>query len=494
MNYISTRGDSEKISSSEAIIKGLSYDGGLYVPLKIPDLRDELKNICKLTYCELALYILKKFLSDFTENELKTCINKAYTNTFDTQEITPIKKINKDYIVELYHGPTLSFKDIALTLMPQLLSTAIKKNNINNEVVILTATSGDTGKAALEGFKNLDNIKIIALFPENGVSSIQKLQMKTQEGSNLFVAGINGNFDDVQSNVKKIFADKDFNELLNTNRFMLSSANSINIGRLLPQIIYYFYSYFNLVNNKEISLFDKVNFVVPTGNFGNILAGYYAREMGLPINKLICASNENNVLYNFFKTGEYNKNKELILTTSPSMDILISSNLERLLFESCNRDSKMVNALIKSLNEKGYYKISNFMRDNLKMFSAYYCTDYEVNETIKEVFTKYNYIIDTHTAVAYYALKKYKSYNSNDKSKNIVLSTASPFKFSKDILKSIDNDYDNLNDFDFINKLSLVRHMDIPNSIKELQNKKVIHKDIYNKDELEYIIKNFLRI
>lgn len=493
MNYISTRGNIEKLSASQAIIKGLSDDGGLYVPSKFPDLREELKNLSTLTYCELTFFILKNFLTDFTDEELSNCINSAYKNNFDNSEITPIKQIGNDYILELFHGPTLAFKDIALTLMPHLLKTSIRKNNLDKEIVVLTATSGDTGKAALEGFKDIDDVKIIVFFPENGVSPIQKLQMKTQEGKNVFVAGINGNFDDAQSAVKEIFSNDDFNKVLNKNSFILSSANSINIGRLLPQVVYYFYSYFKLVNTKKIKLFDKVNFVVPTGNFGNILAGYYAKEMGLPINKLICASNENNVLYKFFKTGEYNKNKELKLTTSPSMDILVSSNLERLLFESCNRDSRLISALFKSFNETGYYKISNLMRQNLNDFCGYYCTDEEVSETINHVFNKYNYLIDTHTSVACCSLNKFKSNNSN-KYKNIILSTASPFKFAKDVLNSINDNNTNSQDFDIIDKLAILGQVNIPKPITDLKNKKIIHDNIYDKNELKLAIQNFLEI
>lgn len=493
MYYLSTRGNKERITASQAIIKGLSDDGGLYVPSKFPDLRDELKNLCTLDYSQLAFYILNKFLVDFSEAELKSCIKSAYDNKFDSTEITPLKKINNNYFLELYHGPTLAFKDIALTLLPHLLNTSIKKNNIDKDILILTATSGDTGKAALEGFKNIDGIKISVFFPEDGVSPIQKLQMKTQDGNNVFVAGIKGNFDDAQSAVKEIFSDNEFNKLLDKKGFTLSSANSINIGRLLPQIIYYFHSYFNLVNNKEIKLFDKVNFVVPTGNFGDILAGYYAKEMGLPVNKLICASNENNVLYDFFKTGEYNKNRDLKLTTSPSMDILISSNLERLLFEISNRDSNIINKLIYDLNNKGHYKISNNMRDNLDTFIGYYATDDNVAETINHVFEKYNYLIDTHTAVAYYCLEKYKNKTQN-KSKSIILSTASPFKFSKDVLKSLGYNSDNLDDFEIINKLSSITNTTIPNPINALKTKIILHENLYESFELKSAIKNYLGI
>ncbi|HAT4816671.1 TPA: threonine synthase, partial [Clostridioides difficile] len=296
MYYSSTRGTEEKVTASQAIIKGISSDGGLYVPSEFPNVKNELINLVNLTYSQIAFFVLSKFLCDFTEDEIKNCIENAYDEKFDCSSIAPLNKVNDTYFLELYHGPTLAFKDMALTIMPHLLKTSIKKDNLEKDVVILTATSGDTGKAALEGFKDIDKIKIIVFFPEDGVSPVQKLQMKTQTGKNTYVVGIKGNFDDAQSGVKKIFSDKKFNQKLLDNNYILSSANSINIGRLLPQVAYYFYSYMKLVSNSEINLNDKINFVVPTGNFGNILAGYYAKQMGLPINKLICASNDNNVL------------------------------------------------------------------------------------------------------------------------------------------------------------------------------------------------------
>ena len=386
MYFISTRGKKEKIKGSQAIINGICSDSGLYVPESFPDVSDKLDNLVNLSYKDLCFEILKLYLDDFTEEELKNCINKAYDDKFDCKEIAPTVKVKDKYFLELYHGPTCAFKDMALTLMPLLLETSLKKNNIKEDIVILTATSGDTGKAALEGFKNLNQIKIIVFFPEDGVSSIQKLQMQSQEGNNTYVVSINGNFDDAQSAVKTIFNDEEFKEILKNNNYILSSANSINIGRLLPQIVYYFYSYFDLVRNKHIKLKDKINFTVPTGNFGNILAAYYAKLMGLPVNKLICASNDNNVLYDFFNSGIYNKNRELILTSSPSMDILISSNLERLLFEISSRDSEKVNNLIKDLNNKGLYKLDANMKKNLNSFRSEYANELEVKRNINKVF------------------------------------------------------------------------------------------------------------
>ncbi|MCC0630433.1 MULTISPECIES: threonine synthase [unclassified Clostridioides] len=493
MYYSSTRGTEEKVTASQAIIKGISNDGGLYVPSKFPNVKNELINLVNLTYSQIAFFVLSKFLCDFTEDEIKNCIENAYDEKFDCTSIAPLNKVNDTYFLELYHGPTLAFKDMALTIMPHLLKTSIKKDNLEKDVVILTATSGDTGKAALEGFKDIDKIKIIVFFPEDGVSPVQKLQMKTQTGKNTYVIGIKGNFDDAQSGVKKIFSDKEFNQKLLDNNYILSSANSINIGRLLPQVAYYFYSYMKLVDNGEIQLNDKINFVVPTGNFGNILAGYYAKQMGLPINKLICASNDNNVLYDFFKTGVYDKNRALKLTTSPSMDILISSNLERLLFEISNKNTDIVNKLLLDLNDKGVYKINEDMEKNLVSFYGEYSNEEEVKNTINNVFKNYNYLIDTHTAVAYNCYEKYKK-ETSDNTKTVIVSTASPFKFSENVLKSIDCDFKNLDDFAIIDRLSSISKIDIPKPIKNLKDAEILHKDICEKDELKLAIKKFLKV
>ncbi|MEG0856941.1 MAG: threonine synthase [Terrisporobacter sp.] len=492
MHFTSTRGNNDKLTPSKAIIKGLSQDGGLYVPSDFPNVKQELNSLVNLTYKELAFFILEKYLIDFTEEELKDCINKAYDSKFDTKSITPIRKINKDYFLELYHGPTCAFKDIALTIMPHLMTNSMKKNNINKEVVILTATSGDTGKAALEGYKNIDNTKIIVFFPQNGVSSVQKLQMTSQEGNNTFVVSINGNFDDAQSGVKEVFNDKEFIEDLSNRGYLLSSANSINIGRLLPQIVYYFFSYFELVRQEEIDLFHKINFVVPSGNFGDILAGYYAKRMGLPINKLICASNENNVLYEFFSNGIYNKNRDLKLTSSPSMDILVSSNLERLLYEICNRDCDKVNELINNLNNDGMYKINNYMKENLKDFHSEYVTEDEVKNTIYKVYKNYNYLIDTHTAVAYSSLEKYKK-ESQDTTKSIILSTASPYKFGKDVLNSLGIIDSSNDDFSSLDKLSHITKTPIPLSILKLKNATILHKRNCKKYEIMKEVKIILK-
>lgn len=493
MHFTSTRGCKNKITPTQAIIKGLSEDGGLYVPSDFPNLENELINLINLSYQELALFILEKFLVDFRKEELKECINKAYDNKFETKNITPIKKVNKEYFLELYHGPTCAFKDLALTLMPHLLSTSLKKNNIKKEIVILTATSGDTGKAALEGFKNIPNTKIIVFFPEDGVSSIQKLQMTSQEGENTHVVSIKGNFDDAQNAVKNTFNNKEFVNEMYDKGYILSSANSINIGRLLPQIVYYFYAYCDLVRSEEITLYDKINFVVPTGNFGDILAGYYAKKMGLPINKLICSSNDNHILYDFLSTGTYDKNRDLKLTTSPSMDILISSNLERLLYDISDKDSNKVNELIGNLNRDGKYKINNYMKENLNDFNGQFATEEEVNDSINKVFKQYNYLIDTHTGVAYTCYEKYKK-ESNDDTKSVILSTASPYKFSKDVLNALGiNSYED-DDFTIINKLSHISNTTIPTPISKLKDAKILHNLSCEKEDILKEIKIILKV
>ncbi len=493
MYFISSRGNKEKVTGSRAIINGLCSDGGLYIPSNFPNIHNKLDELVNLSYKELCLEILKLYLDDFTEEELLYCIDKAYDDKFDTLYIAPTLKVDNSYFLELHHGPTCAFKDMALTLMPLLLEQSLKKNNMKEDVIILAATSGDTGKAALEGFKNLEQIKIIVFFPEEGVSTIQKLQMKTQEGNNTYVVSINGNFDDAQSGVKEVFNNEEFKSKLLSNNYILSSANSINIGRLLPQVVYYFYSYFDLVRNNHISLGDKINVSVPTGNFGNILASYYAKLMGLPINKFICASNENNVLSKFFTLGKYDKNRELILTTSPSMDILISSNLERLLFEISNRNSSKVNALINNLNNKGSYEIDNNMKRNIKDFYGQYANELEVKKNINKIFKKYNYVMDTHTCVAYTCHQKYLK-ETNDNTITLIVSTASPYKFSKDVLYSIGEEVNNLCEFDIIDKLSKISNTPVPKSIEKLKTASVLHNRSCEKNEIKNEIEKILEL
>ena len=483
MKFISTRGNGKEFSASEAIINGIANDGGLYVPIEFPKLYDNLKEKMSLSYEELAYEIIRSFFDDIGDDNLKEAINTAYNDKFYVRE-------EKGFL-ELYHGPTSAFKDAALLFIPQVMKAAKKKINIDEEIVILTATSGDTGKAALQGFSNVDGFKVVVYYPENGVSEIQKKQMITQEGNNVKVIGIKGNFDNAQSGVKAIFGDNELKEELKEKNFLLSSANSINIGRLIPQIVYYFYGYFNLVNKQKIKEGDKINIVVPTGNFGNILAAYYGKIMGLPIDKLICSSNENNVLTEFLNTGVYDKRRELILTESPSMDILISSNLERLLFEANNRSSSEVNKLMKELNEKGVYSISKNAKEFLKDFYGNYASTDEVYKAIKEVYKNDGYLMDTHTAVGYVVLNKYKK-ETGDNKQALIASTASPYKFPKSICRALEIDVSNRSDFEILKLLNEETHIDIPNNLKNLESKNILHKDTCHKDYMKDVLIKFL--
>lgn len=483
MKFISTRGKGELISSSEAIIKGIADDGGLYVPVEFPRLYDNLKKKMGLSYEELAYEIIRKFFDDIGDKNLKEAIRKAYNDKFFVKE-------EKNFL-ELYHGPTSAFKDAALLFLPQIMKAAKKKENIDEEIVILTATSGDTGKAALQGFSNVDEFKVVVYYPEKGVSAIQQKQMVTQEGNNVKVIGIRGNFDNAQSGVKSIFGDNELKKKLKEEGFLLSSANSINIGRLIPQIVYYFYGYFDLVNKQKIKEGDKINIVVPTGNFGNILAAYYGKKMGLPIGNLICSSNENNVLTDFLKTGVYDKRRELILTESPSMDILISSNLERLLFEANNRNSLETKKLMEELNSKGVYSISKEAKEFLNDFYGGYANIDEVYDAIKYVYDNEGYLMDTHTAVGYVVLEKYRK-ETSDYRQALVASTASPYKFPRSICNALGIDISGKNDFEILNILSDNTNTDIPNNLKNLDKKEVLHKDICNKDKMKESLLKFL--
>lgn len=495
MIYTSTRNSNISIFSSEAIVNGIALDGGLYVPKEIPTIDFDYENLLKMNYKELAYFIIKKYLTDFEDSELMKCVERAYDSKFDTPIIAPIKEIEGVHFLELYHGPTLAFKDMALSILPQLLNIAAVKQNIKKKIVILTATSGDTGKAALEGFANVENTLIIVFYPGKGVSEIQKLQMITAAGKNTFVVGIDGNFDDAQDGVKQIFNDNEFVEMLYENGYILSSANSINIGRLIPQIVYYFYGYLNLIKDKKIGRDELINIVVPTGNFGNILAAYYAEKMGLPVNKLICASNENNVLYDFLTTGSYDRVRKLILTSSPSMDILLSSNLERLLYEISNHNSELVKNLMSELLIKGKYEITDSMKKELNEFFGDYSTEEETFESIKEVYNSCGYVMDTHTSVAYSVYKKYKK-TTKDETPTIIVSTASPFKFCRSVCNAIGIkvDVDTLNDFTLIEELSNVARIKIPQSIKALKHQKIVHNNSYSKLEMKSAVAKFLKV
>jgi len=489
--YKSTRSNDIDMTSSQAIVKGLAHDGGLYIPIEFPCLEkpfDELKN---MNYRELAFYIMKKFFTDFTDEELLECVNNAYDEKFESKEIVPLVKSEGVHFLELFHGPTLAFKDMALSILPYLLKTASRKLDIKEQIVILTATSGDTGKAALEGFADVEGTKIIVFFPEKGVSEIQKRQMITQKGKNTYVVGIEGNFDDAQRGVKEVFADVDYNKEMKSFGYMFSSANSINIGRLVPQIVYYFYSYLKLLKDGEISKGEKINVVVPTGNFGNILAAYYAKKIGLPINKFICASNDNNVLYDFINTGVYDIRREFKKTISPSMDILISSNLERFLYELSDNDENMVNDLMSKLKVEGRYEISDKMKQGLEDFYGGFIDDEKTIETIREVYESSRYLMDTHTAVAYAVYKKYKE-ETQDNTKTIIASTASPFKFTRSVMKSINQDSDKHDDFDLIREMSKLTNIEVPNGIRNLEKKDILHNRKCEKDEIKTTISNIL--
>ena len=435
--YKSTRSN-ETATASQAILKGLASDGGLFVPTQIPKLSVSVEELSKMTYQETAYAVMKEFLTDFTEEELKACIEKAYDSKFDTEEIAPLVKADGAYYLELFHGATIAFKDMALSILPHLLTTSAKKNNVKNEIVILTATSGDTGKAALAGFADVPGTRIVVFYPKGGVSPIQEKQMVTQKGENTFVVGIKGNFDEAQSGVKAIFGNKELEKEMDAAGFQFSSANSINIGRLVPQVCYYVYAYGKLYAEGEIKEGEKINVVVPTGNFGNILAAYYAKNMGLPIAKLICASNDNKVLYDFFATGTYDKNRDFMLTSSPSMDILISSNLERLIYKIAGEDDKKNKELMTLLSDTGRYDITEDMRACLKDFYGNYSTEAETAAVIKSIYDKTGYIIDTHTAVAAEVYKKYAA-ETHDETKSVIASTASPFKFTRSVMNAIDS-------------------------------------------------------
>lgn len=491
--YNSTRTKGISVKASEAILKGLSDDGGLFVPETIPVLDKSLEELSNMSYGQVAYEVMKLYLTDFTEEELKNCIEKAYDSKFDTEAIAPLAEAGGDYYLELFHGATIAFKDMALSILPHLLTTAARKNNVTNEIVILTATSGDTGKAALAGFADVEGTRIIVFYPKNGVSPIQEKQMVTQKGKNTYVVGIHGNFDDAQTGVKEIFNDKELAAYMNGKGFQFSSANSINIGRLVPQIVYYIYAYVLLMKEEKIQNGEKINVVVPTGNFGNILAAFYAKEMGLPIDKLICASNENKVLFDFFRSGTYDKNREFVLTTSPSMDILISSNLERLIYRIAGNDQDKNKDMMKRLVTEGKYHISEEMKEQLKDFYGNYASEEETAETIRSVFTNSGYVIDTHTAVAACVLQKYKK-ETKDNQKAVIVSTASPYKFTRSVMNAIDKTYDHMEEFELADKLSELSVTAVPAAIEEIRNAPVLHERVCDKTEMKQVVMSVLGI
>ena len=494
VKYLSTRSNGLSLNASEAILKGLSPDGGLFVPDHIPELSLPLSALKDMSYKQLAYEIMKLYLSDFTEDELKACIEKAYDDKFDTEEIAPLAEAEGAYYLELYHGATIAFKDMALSILPHLLTTAAGKNNIKNEIVILTATSGDTGKAALAGFADVEGTRIIVFYPKNGVSPIQERQMVTQKGGNTYVVGINGNFDDAQSGVKAMFNDKELNEELKEKGFQFSSANSINIGRLVPQIVYYVYAYLRLLKEEKISDGEKINVVVPTGNFGNILAAHYAKKMGLPIDRLICASNENKVLYDFFTTGRYDKaDREFKLTSSPSMDILISSNLERLIYELTGFSAEKNSEFMNELSQKGVYELTEKMREGLKDFYGGYATEKETADEIRELFENTSYVIDTHTAVASCVYKKYVKATGDNK-KTVIASTASPYKFTRSVMSAIEGREEDEDDFELSDRLSTISKTPVPKAVESLKSAPVLHKRVCDTDRMKDTVRELLNL
>ena len=491
--YKSTRSNGQPVKASEAILRGLSEDGGLFVPDHIPELKTSLKTLSEMSYQQVAYEVMRLFLTDFTEEELKSCIEKAYDSKFDTPEIAPLVEAKGAYYLELFHGATIAFKDMALSILPHLLITSARKNHVKNEIVILTATSGDTGKAALAGFAGVEGTKIIVFYPKNGVSPIQEKQMVTQKGDNTYVVGIHGNFDDAQTGVKKLFSDQALAEEMHRAGYQFSSANSINIGRLVPQIVYYVYAYVKLLAEGKITEGEKINVVVPTGNFGNILAAFYAKNMGLPIAKLICASNDNKVLFDFFSTGEYNRNREFVLTSSPSMDILISSNLERLIYRIAGNDADKNAELMASLSQKGVYEITDDMKAQLKDFYGNYASEAETAATIKGLYEDCGYVIDTHTAVAACVYDKYVK-ETKDQTKTVIASTASPFKFTRSVMNSIDPKYDSKSDFELVDELSRIANVKVPRAIEEIRTAPVVHDHVCEKEDMKQVVKDFLKM
>ena len=490
IKYVSTRGDKEKVTASQAILRGIAPDGGLYVPETFPKLDKSLTELKGLNYRQIAYEVMKLFLTDFTEEELKSCIDKAYDSKFDTEEIVPIKEADGLTYLELFHGPTLAFKDMALSILPYLMVTSAKKNNLREKIIILTATPGDTGKAALAGFADVEGTGIIVFYPKDGVSPFQRQQMVTEKGKNTSVVAIEGNFDDAQNGVKAIFSDKALAAELKEKGYVFSSANSINIGRLVPQIVYYVYAYVKLLNEGKLSDGELLDVCVPTGNFGNILAASFAKKLGLPLGKLICASNTNKVLFDFFKTGTYDRDREFTLTISPSMDILISSNLERLIYRLCDCDAAKNAKFMSELVNEGRYTIDKTMADKLTDFEAGFATEEDTLHTIKEVFDKTGYVIDTHTAVAAFVANEYRNKNTSH-NKILIASTASPFKFAGSVLKALENDkVENFtSEWDKIRELERLSGKKLPEAAGEIENAKVIHKDICAKDEMKALVK-----
>ena len=488
MKYISTRGNNQELSSAEAIIKGLADDGGLFVPDTMPQVDlPFIGELQQLSYQERAVKVLSLFLTDYTREEIEGCVNRAYgKGKFDHKDIAPVNFLGDASVLELWHGPTSAFKDMALQLLPQLLSTALKKTGEQNEVLILVATSGDTGKAALEGFRDVEQTRIMVFYPDNGVSRIQRLQMVTQQGGNVAVTAVKGNFDDAQSGVKAIFNDREFNTRLHEKGFSLSSANSINWGRLVPQIVYYFSAYADMLKEGRIKLGDKVSFIVPTGNFGDILAGYYAMSMGLPVKKLVCASNTNNVLTDFLNTGVYDRNREFFKTISPSMDILISSNLERLLYHITGNQAQVA-GWMKELADCGRYDVGADVLAKIKeVFSADWSDDNATKGMIKKEYDMEGYIPDPHTAVAWNALYRLKGLDNP-----VIVSTASPYKFNESVLTALGKSIEGKDEFQLLDELAAINSFGIPAGLAGLKDAEIVHKNTVEKADMPKSVLQF---
>ncbi|WP_346355771.1 threonine synthase [Azotosporobacter soli] len=494
MNYISTRGSKERVSSAEAIKRGLAEDGGLFIPEALPEFSLTMLTRWKnMDYRQRAADLLKLFLTDYSEDELKACTAAAYSEEkFSEAAIAPIRSLDRQHhILELWHGPTSAFKDMALQLLPQLLTKALLKTGENSQIAILVATSGDTGKAALEGFRDVEQTKVVVFYPKDGVSEIQRMQMLSQGGSNVAVVAVEGNFDDAQSGVKEIFSDAGVKQRLQAKQIRLSSANSINWGRLAPQIVYYFSAYIDLVAAGQLTLGEKVNFVVPTGNFGNILAGYYAKQMGLPIGRLICAANPNNVLTDFIRTGKYDRSRAFHKTISPSMDILISSNLERMLYYIADGRCELVEGWMKSLKEKGGYDIGAKLLQKVQdIFWSEWVSDELTQETIRKVYEERNYLLDPHTAVAWQAGEAYRK--TGDETPQIILSTASPFKFNDSVLKALGVAATET-EFAMLKTLAAKTGWTIPTQLAELENLPILHKDICTPKGMQQCVEDILQ-
>lgn len=491
--YRSTRNSALKASASQAILQGLAPDGGLFVPDSIPSYDGDWEALSRQDYRTTAYQIMSLFLTDFTEEELNSCISQAYDKKFDTPLIAPLVKKDEAYYLELFHGKTIAFKDMALSILPHLMTTAAKKNRIMDEIVILTATSGDTGKAAMAGFADVPGTKIIVFYPKDGVSKVQEMQMRTQRGGNVHVVGIDGNFDEAQSGVKKIFQDPAMKERMAKSGLRFSSANSINIGRLVPQIVYYFYAYGQMIAQGAVKAGECINVTVPTGNFGNILAAYYGKLMGLPVSKLICASNENKVLVDFFRTGAYDRNRSFRLTSSPSMDILISSNLERLIYRIAGDDSDVTAKLMASLSAQGVYRVSDEMYGKLSDFYGNYASEEETSEEIAAVYASAGYVMDTHTAVASKVYRKYRS-ESGDRTPTVIASTASPYKFARAVVSSIRPADGEKSDLELIDELHEVCGVQIPQAIEDIRTAPVLHNTFIESGDMEKEIASWLKL